>query len=84
MGCIVEFTESRKQIEFCSHGDKQKILIDALLNYSSLNLTDLALILNIPEHIVKNIHDGISLFEEEQANNLTVVFLTYFCELDCS
>ena len=76
--------KSKLNLNFHTKNDKQKILIDALLNYSSLNLTDLALILNIPEHIVKNIHDGISLFEEEQANNLTVVFLTYFCELDCS
>ena len=76
--------KSKLNLNFHTKNDKQKILIDALLNYSSLNLTDLDLILNIPEHIVKNIHDGISLFEEEQANNLTVVFLTYFCELDCS
>ena len=67
---------------FHSNINKQKLLIDVLMNYSTFNYPDLSFILNISKHTLENIHKGESFLIQESANNLTIVFLAFFFELD--
>lgn len=38
MSCALEFSESLVKTEFCSKGNKQKILIETLTTYSEMDL----------------------------------------------
>ena len=78
MGCIVEFTESHKQIEFCSHGGKQKILIDILTQYSEMDTKQLADVLGVSTRKLKNICNGKGFLVGEPADSLAQIFLIFF------
>lgn len=78
MGCLVEFTQSRMQIEFCSKGDKQKILIDLLTQYSDFDIKKLATILRVPTRTLKKICDGKGCLVGEPADSLAQMFLIFF------
>lgn len=66
------------QYEFSIKDNQQKIWIDALLKYSGLCLSTFASILDVPVHTLQAIHNGSLFFIGEDANNLAIVFLTYF------
>lgn len=57
MGCIVEFSEPLVRFDFCANRCKQKIWIDAMLKYGSLDMTGLASLLDLP---VKNLRKANS------------------------
>ena len=78
MGCIVEFTESLMQIEFCSNGNKQKILIDILTRYSEMDAQKLADVLGVSAKKLKNICNGKGFLVGEPADSLAQVFLIFF------
>lgn len=54
MSCTLEFPESSVKIDFCSKGNKQKILIDVLAKYSEMDINQLASVLDVP---VKRLHE---------------------------
>lgn len=78
MGCIVEFTESLMQIEFCSNGNKQKILIDILTRYSEMDTNKLATVLGVSAKKLKNICNGEEFLVGEPADSLAQLFLIFF------
>lgn len=78
MGCIVEFTESLMQIEFCSNGNKQKILIDILTRYSEMDTSKLADVLGVSEKKLHNICHGKEFLVGEPADSLAQLFLMFF------
>ena len=67
-------------VSFNPPRQKQQILVDALLKYSELSVADLAIVLDIPMSMLRRVRDGKCFFIEEQANNLTIAFLTLFGE----
>lgn len=78
MGCIIEFTESLLQIEFCSKGNKQKILIDVLLKYGEMNISELALAIDVSTKKLRDICNGRGSLVGEQADSLAQLFLIFF------
>lgn len=78
MGCILEFTESLIQIEFCSKGNKQKILVDILTKYSEMDINKLAVVLGVPVKKLKNICKGKDCLTGEPADSLAQLFLIFF------
>ena len=78
MGCFVEFSNLLLQFEFDSNGNRQKILVDMLLKYSELDILGLALALDTSVTELENILDGNYFFIDEQANDLSHLFLIFF------
>ena len=80
MGCIMEFTEAESlvQIEFCSDGNKQKILIDVLIKYSGMDMSELASVLGVSVKKLRNIYDGKSFLVGKSADSLAQLFLRFF------
>lgn len=78
MGCIVEFTESLVQVEFCSQGNKQRILIDVLTRYSDMDIDELASVLGVSAKKLRKISEGKSFLVGEPADSLAQLFLLFF------
>jgi len=78
MGCIIDFTDALLKFEFCSQGDKQKILVDVLLKYSEMGITDLTLALGISSKKLHDIRKGKYFLVGEQADDLAQLFLIFF------
>lgn len=77
MSCALMFQESAVTIDFCSKGNKQKILIDVLTKYSEMNMSKLASILEVSETSLKDICDGDSFLIGKQADSLAQLFLLF-------
>lgn len=77
MSCTLEFPESSVKIEFCSAGNKQKILIDVLTKYSEMDVNKLASVLEISVKKIKDICNGNGFLVGEQADTLAQLFLMF-------
>ena len=77
MSCILEFPESSVKIDFCSKGNKQKILIDVLTKYDDMDMSRLASVLNVSVKRLRNIYDGYGFLIGEQADSLAQLFLIF-------
>ncbi|MFA5960082.1 MAG: hypothetical protein WC785_06155 [Tatlockia sp.] len=77
MSCTLEFSESSVKIDFCSKGNKQKILIDVLTKYSDMDFTRLASVLGVPAKRLHDICDGDGFLVGEQADSLAQLFLMF-------
>ena len=77
MSCALEFSESLVRVNFCSKGNKQKILIDVLTKYSELDINRLASVLQVSVARLKDICDGDSFLVGEPADSLAQLFLIF-------
>jgi hypothetical protein len=77
MSCKLEFPESSVKIDFCSKGNKQKILIEVLTKYGDLDMNRLASVLMVPVKRLQNICDGGGFLVGEQADSLAQLFLMF-------
>ncbi len=76
MSCVLEFPESSVLVDFCSKGNKQKILIDVLTKYD-MDINRLASVLGVSDQKLKDICDGDSFLVGEQADSLAQLFLMF-------
>lgn len=74
---MLEFPESSVRIDFCSKGNKQKILIDVLTKYGEMDLNQLASILAVSVPRLKDVYEGESFLVGEQADSLAQLFLMF-------
>lgn len=77
MSCTLEFPESSVKIDFCSKGNKQKILIDVLAKYSDMDINQLASVLDVPVKRLREICNGNGFLVGEQADSLAQLFLMF-------
>ena len=77
MSCTLEFPESSVKIDFCSKGNKQKILIDVLTKYGDMDHNRLASVLDVPVKRLYEICDGYGFLVGEQADSLAQLFLMF-------
>ncbi len=77
MSCILEFPESSVKIDFCSKGNKQKILIDVLTKYGDMNIYRLASVLEVSVKRLHDICDGHRFLVGKQADSLAQLFLMF-------
>ena len=77
MSCVLEFPESSVKIDFCSKGNKQKILIDVLAKYSEMDINQLASVLDVPVKRLHEICNGNGFLVGEQADSLAQLFLMF-------
>jgi hypothetical protein len=77
MSCVLEFPESSVQIDFCSKGNKQKILIEVLTKYGDMDMNKLALVLEVSVKRLQDICDGYACLIGEQADSLAQLFLIF-------
>ena len=77
MSCVLEFPESLVRIDFCSKGNKQKILIDILGKYSDMDITQLASVLEVSVERLHEICNGNGFLVGEQADSLAQLFLMF-------
>lgn len=61
-------------------GAKQKILIDALLKYSRLDIRAIASMLDVSLNALQEVYNGENIFHEQYAENLTLLFLIFFSD----
>lgn len=80
MSCIIEFSESGTQFEFCTRDHKQKIFISMLMRYSKMDIPHLACILDVPADKLQNVHHGKGFLVGKPAEELTQLFLVCFGE----
>ncbi|MBA2650772.1 MAG: hypothetical protein H0U73_00675 [Tatlockia sp.] len=78
MGCILVFPESSVKVDFCSKGNKQKILIDVLTKYGDMDINRLASVLKVSVTRLRKICDGDGFLVGEQADSLAQLFLLFF------
>ena len=78
MSCALEFPESSVKIDFCSKGNKQKILIDVLTKYGEMDINRLASVLQVSVNRLKEICEGDSFLVGEPADSLAQLFLIFF------
>lgn len=76
MGCVLEFDERRVRYELFCQGQKQQILIDILLNYAKLKISDVANLLSVSIDDVHNIYNN-KFLQGESAMNLLYLFLIF-------
>ncbi|MFA5959800.1 MAG: hypothetical protein WC785_04725 [Tatlockia sp.] len=77
MSCTLEFPESSVKIDFCSKGNKQKILIDVLTKHGDMDITRLASVLEVSVKRLQSICDGYGFLVGEQADSLAQLFLMF-------
>ncbi len=77
MSCALEFSESLVKVDFCSKGNKQKILIDVLTKYGEMNIKKLASALGVSVSRLKDICEGDGFLIGEPADNLAQLFLIF-------
>ena len=77
MSCVLEFPESAVKIDFCSKGNKQKILIDVLTKYGDMDIHRLASVLEVPAKRLHDICDGYGFLVGEKADSLAQLFLMF-------
>lgn len=80
MGCTVEFTQSHTRLKLFENQKKQKLLIDALLTYSKLNIAELAELIGVSVEILHTVHHGEAFLVKHDSNNLAQMFLLFFGE----
>ena len=78
MGCIVEFSKPQFRFDFCSKKHKQKMWIDALLRYGTLDMHGLASVLNSPVAKLREVYQGKQFFDVAEAEELAKLFLILF------
>lgn len=78
MSCTLEFHESLIKTEFCSKGNKQRILIDILTKYGEMDLNKLAFLLDVSVEQLQEIFNGNGFLIGEQADTLAQMFLMFF------
>ena len=80
MSCIekVKLLHDEFELEFSMDDQNQKIFIDALLKYCGLSMTVLAAVLDISTETMSATHKGEILLKQSDANNLMIIFLTFF------
>jgi hypothetical protein len=77
MSCVLEFPESSVKIDFCSKGNKQKILIDVLTKYGDMNMSGLASVLGVSVKRLHDICDGDGFLVGEQSDSLAQLFVMF-------
>ena len=77
MSCFLEFPESLVGIEFCSSGNKQRILIDTLTKHSEMDFNKLASVLGVSVIKLKKICEGEGFLVGEKADSLAQLFLMF-------
>jgi hypothetical protein len=80
MSCTLEFPESSVKINFCSKGNKQKILIDVLTKYGEMDMNRLASVLEVSVKKLKAICNGNGFLVGEQADSLAQLFLMFLAK----
>lgn len=75
MDCKLEKNEPVINCTFKCKQNKQKILIDLMLQYGSINIEDLADILDLPKNIVQKTHEGKNFLEPDKSVLLGQLFL---------
>tara|TARA_Y100001968_G_C19440504_1_gene762276 strand:- start:2921 stop:3205 length:285 start_codon:yes stop_codon:yes gene_type:complete len=77
MSCVIEFPESFIKVNFCSKGNKQKILIDVLTKYSEIDIYKLASILDVSANQLQDICNGEGFLIGEPADSLAQLFIMF-------
>lgn len=78
MKCVLEFDGAAKYELFC-RGNKQRILIDILVNYAQLDLSNIASSVGVSLNELKDIYQDKYL-NEQSAMNLFYLFLIFISE----
>lgn len=79
MGCTVELSQEI-HFNFGKNTYKQKLLIDALLRYSNVDLPWLAQLLDVPVHTLRQVHRGLQVLDAQPSTELARFFLLFFGE----
>lgn len=77
MSCALEFPESLVKIEFCSKGNKQRVLIETLTKYGEMDFNKLASVLGVSVKKLKTICEGQGFLVGEPADSLAQLFLMF-------
>lgn len=64
--------------KFTCKNSSQKLMMDILLKYSHMTLTDLTLLLNLSKDKIEAVYQGKSYFIAENADNLALLFFMFF------
>ncbi len=80
MDNVVPVNEPKITFEFNCRKGKQKAIINALWNYSKLDLAQLASLLDVSLQELQDVHNGEKYLHDEAAESLAHYFLILFGE----
>ncbi len=75
MTCIIEFSNPFLRFNFCTNKHKQKIWLDALLRYGTMDLRELAFTLGIDKTILRDVYYGKHFLERDEADKIAKLVL---------
>lgn len=78
MGCVVGFDGHEKGKKIIGNRIRQKIMIDALLCHSPLDVGKIAQILEVSPETVQRVHQGSIFLADESLEQLWHLFLIMF------
>lgn len=78
MECVITPHQSPIKFTFTCKKQSQKTLIELLLKYSRISLSDLPALLNLPIELIKDVYQGERYFDSGDADNLAVLLLMCF------
>jgi len=78
MECTIHPNQSPTTLTFTCKQQSQKSLIDILLKYSPLSLSDLPALLNLPIEQIKEVSLGNKYFTAADADHLALLLLMCF------
>lgn len=80
MECVIQHGESPIKFKFSCKNTQQKILIDILLKYSTLNINNLTSLLNVSVEMIKDVYQDKRFFVADAADNLVILFLMFLSD----
>lgn len=80
MDNVVPVNEPKITFEFNCRKDKQKTIINALWNYSKLDLAQLASLIDVSLQELQDVFNGKKYLHDEAAESLAHYFLILFGE----
>ena len=80
MECVIEFKDLSTNFKFLCSKYKQKLIVEWLMSYSGLRLSDLAALIGIPTALMTNVSIGNAFLDGKEASNLSYLLFTFLNE----
>ncbi|MGQ3891431.1 hypothetical protein [Legionella sp. CNM-4043-24] len=80
MGCAISFSDLQLYVDFFVEESNQKILIEILLQHSSMSIEKLAGDIGVSEGKVKDVCNNKDFLSGYHVDNLSQIFLRFFGE----
>jgi hypothetical protein len=80
MDCIIEFQDPNSRLKFRLKEENQKIILETLLRFSKLTLSDLSSMLNTSTKLLIDVCNGKTFLKGPSSKNLSYLLFIFLNE----